>query len=79
MTTNTDKTRFSGSPQSGPAKPTLAAAAGAFLRNPLKKAKAAPSHEEIESRAYEIWLSNGQQPGHEQEHWFLAEEQLSQN
>jgi len=76
MTTNTDKTQFSGSSKSGPAKPTLAAAAGAFLRNPLKKAKAAPTREDIVLRAYEIWLSTGQQPGHDQEHWYMAEEQL---
>ncbi|HXR46612.1 MAG TPA: DUF2934 domain-containing protein [Candidatus Limnocylindrales bacterium] len=77
MTTNTDKTQFSGSQKSGSAKPTLAAAAGAFLRNPLKKANAAPSEAEISTKAYEIWLSTGQQPGHDQEHWFQAEQQLS--
>ena len=77
MTTNTDKTQFSGSQKSGSAKPTHAAAAGAFLRNPLKKANAAPSEADISTKAYEIWLSTGQQPGHDQEHWFQAEQQLS--
>jgi hypothetical protein len=76
MTTNTDKTQFSGSPKSGSAKPTLAAAAGAFLRNPLKATQAAPAHEEIVLRAYEIWLSTGKESGHEQEHWFQAEREL---
>jgi len=79
MTTNTDKTQFSGSREPGTTKPTLAAAAGAFLRNPLKKAKAAPSEVEISTKAYEIWLSHGQEQGHDQEHWFLAEQALSQN
>jgi hypothetical protein len=77
MSTNTDKTQFTGSQNMGPAKPTLAAAAGAFLRNPLKKAKAGPSEVDISVKAYEIWLSQGQEQGHDQEHWFQAEQQLS--
>jgi hypothetical protein len=53
-----------------------APAALAFLRNPPKKAKAAPSQAEISMKAYEIWLSQGQKQGHDQEHWFQAEMQL---
>jgi hypothetical protein len=41
------------------------------------KAKAAPSHDEIVLKAYEIWLSTGKQSGHDQEHWFQAEHELS--
>ena len=76
MTTNTSGTQFSGSSQPGGKKPTQAAATLAFLRNPLKKAKAAPSHEEIVLRAYEIWLSTGKESGRDQEHWFQAEREL---
>jgi hypothetical protein len=66
----------SGSREPVVAKPTQAAAALAFSRNPPKKAKAAPSAAEISMKAYEIWLSQGQQPGHDQEYWFQAEQQL---
>ena len=31
---------------------------------------------EISMKAYEIWLSQGQKPGFDQEHWFQAEQQL---
>jgi hypothetical protein len=30
----------------------------------------------IALKAYEIWLSGGQQPGCDQKHWFEAEQQL---
>jgi hypothetical protein len=73
---NTGKYPSSGSREPGTAKPTQAAAAIAFLRNPPKKAKAAPSPEEISMKAYEIWLSQGQKQGFDQEHWFQAEQQL---
>ena len=73
---NTGKNQFSGSSQRGPAKPTQDAAAIAFLGNPSMKAGAAPSHEEIMMRAYEIWLSVGQVAGHDQDHWFQAEQEL---
>jgi hypothetical protein len=49
------------------------------LSNPPRKAKAAPSDVEISRKAYDIWLSTGQEPGNDQEHWFQAEQQLSQN
>ena len=41
-----------------------------------KKQKPAPSYEVIASKAYEIWLSKGQQPGCDQKNWFEAEAQL---
>jgi hypothetical protein len=37
----------------------------------------APSHERIAARAYEIWQATGRPSGHDQEHWFQAERELS--
>ncbi|MGD0208058.1 MAG: DUF2934 domain-containing protein [Verrucomicrobiota bacterium] len=48
------------------------------MLNPLKMGKSAPSWEAIGTRAYEIWMSRGQEQGHDQEHWFEAEQQLRQ-
>ena len=76
MTINTSKIQSAGSPQLGFTKPTAIAAAKAALGKPVKTEKAVPSHEEITVRAYEIWLATGQQPGHDQEHWFQAEREL---
>jgi hypothetical protein len=44
----------------------------------LKTGKTAPTSKEIETKAYEIWLSRGQEQGNDQEHWFEAERQLRQ-
>ena len=52
------------------------AVAVAFSQSPPKKAKTAPSPAEISMKAYEIWLSQGQKQGFDQEHWFQAEQQL---
>jgi Protein of unknown function (DUF2934) len=76
MTTNTSKTQFSGSSQPGSTKSTQAVALVAALPE-RSKAKAAASHEDIVLRAYEIWLSTGKESGHDQEHWFQAERELS--
>ena len=46
--------------------------------NPSKTEKAAPSQEAIGTRAFEIWMSEGQEQGHDQKHWFEAERQLRQ-
>ena len=35
-----------------------------------------PTYEDIEARAYEIYLERGQEDGHADEHWLEAEEQL---
>jgi hypothetical protein len=35
-----------------------------------------PTHEDIERRAYEIYLERGQEHSHSLEHWFAAEAQL---
>jgi Protein of unknown function (DUF2934) len=37
-----------------------------------------PSHQAIEKRAYEIWLSHNRETGCEQKHWLDAEKQLRQ-
>jgi Protein of unknown function (DUF2934) len=36
-----------------------------------------PSHEDIARRAYELYLESGQQDGHAEEHWLIAEEELT--
>jgi len=54
------------------------AVAKAATLNPLKTETAAPSPEAIGTRAYEIWMSRGQEQGHGQAHWFEAERQLRQ-
>jgi hypothetical protein len=52
--------------------------AKAATLNPLKTAKTAPSWEAIGRKAYEIWILRGQEQGHDQEHWFEAEQELRQ-
>ena len=37
-----------------------------------------PKHEEIERRAYELYLESGGIDGRSVEHWLIAEEQLQQ-
>jgi Protein of unknown function (DUF2934) len=37
-----------------------------------------PSREEIEKRAYEIYEERGREPGHAEEHWLAAEQELSE-
>jgi hypothetical protein len=46
------------------------------MDKPSKQQGAGPSQALIAQRAYEIWLSQGQQPGCDQKHWFEAEHQL---
>jgi len=36
-----------------------------------------PSREEVELRAYEIYIERGAQDGHDAEDWIAAEEELS--
>jgi hypothetical protein len=54
------------------------AVAMAATFNSSKTKKTAPSPEAIGTKAYEIWKSRGQEQGHDQEHWFEAEQQLQQ-
>jgi hypothetical protein len=37
-----------------------------------------PSRDEIEKRAYEIYEEHGHEDGHSEEHWFAAEQELTQ-
>ena len=76
MTMNTGKYPSPGARQPIVTKPTQATVAVAFPQNPPKQAKAAPSEAKISMKAYEIWLSQGQKHGFDQEHWFQAEMQL---
>jgi uncharacterized protein YndB with AHSA1/START domain len=39
---------------------------------------AAPTHEQIAHRAYELYLERGEKPGHEREDWATAEKELSE-
>jgi hypothetical protein len=75
---NTAQTSSATSRQSGSIRPTSATPAGVSLLDPTRKEKMALSQEEIAKKAYEIWLSLGQEPGQDQKHWFEAERQLRQ-
>jgi hypothetical protein len=46
------------------------------MLNPSKTEKTVPSQGAIGTRAFEIWMSRGQEQGHDQKHWFEAERQL---
>jgi hypothetical protein len=37
-----------------------------------------PSNEQIEARAYELYLERGRQDGHDMEDWLTAERELAQ-
>jgi hypothetical protein len=76
MTTNPVRSTFTASRPRGFIKSTPVATAAASVASPAKPQTAPPSQELIAQRAYEIWLSQGQQPGCDQKHWFEAELQL---
>ena len=38
-----------------------------------------PSREEIERRAYELYLARGEVPGYDQEDWLQAERELNES
>lgn len=76
MMANTSRTQVSGATQPRPAKPTQTVAGFGILSKSSSTAKAAPTHEEIVLRAYEIWLSREKESGRDQEHWFQAEREL---
>lgn len=40
--------------------------------------KASPTHEQIERRAYQIYLEHGFQPGNELGDWLAAEKELAE-
>ncbi len=65
-----------------PPKPTSPPAAVPAWAEPTGAAAQTPSvptHEEIEVRAYAIWLSEGSPDGRDREHWYEAERQLREN
>jgi hypothetical protein len=78
MSTATDKNPSSASSGQRAFNSIQNAIAKATRHNPLTTGKAAPSWKEIEAKAYEIWLSRGQEQGNDQAHWFEAERQLRQ-
>jgi hypothetical protein len=78
MTTNSDPTTSSYPSTRGFTKSTPVATPGVSSGNPAKRQKATPSQAVIAQKAYEIWLSRGQEAGCEQKHWFEAERQLRQ-
>ena len=57
-------------------KTTPVAAVNAALASPATPQSAAPSEALIAQTAYQIWLSQGQESGCDQKHWFEAKLQL---
>ena len=62
----TVKSEKTSAPMVKASKPTKAAA------------KAAPSHDEIAKRSYELFLARGGEHGHAEQDWLQAERDLSQ-
>jgi hypothetical protein len=58
------------------AKSILAAAASVASSKPSRQQATRPSDADIATKAYEIWLSRGQETGNDQQHWFEAKRQL---
>jgi len=52
------------------------AAASIASRKSTRQETTSPSDAEIATKAYEIWLSRGQETGNDQQHWFEARQQL---
>jgi hypothetical protein len=78
MTTTSDKYSSPGSSGQRALNSIQNVIARATRNNPSRTVKATPTWEEIEIKAYEIWLSRGREQGNDQEHWFEAERQLRQ-
>jgi hypothetical protein len=57
-------------------KSILAAAARVASPKPTRQQATPPSDVDIATKAYEIWLSRGQESGNDQQHWFEAQLQL---
>ena len=47
------------------------------LDRQLEDTTRAPTHQQIQARAYELYLARGEVPGHEQEDWLAAERELT--
>ena len=65
---------LSAEPESMATSTSSAPKAGA--PRPTRHTGMVPSQLEIEHKAYEIWMAEGQQHGQDQRHWFEAERQL---
>ncbi len=64
------------SPNRGAVKSTPAAAAGIASPKTTRQETTHPADADIATKAYEIWLSRGQETGNDQQHWFEARRQL---
>jgi hypothetical protein len=64
------------SPNRGAVNSTRAVAANNASPKPARQRATHPSNVDIATKAYEIWLSSGQEMGKDQQHWFEAEQQL---
>jgi len=53
-----------------------AAAASSASRKSTRQETTSLSDADIATKAYEIWLSRGQETGKDQQHWFEAKQQL---
>ena len=78
MTITTEKTPTPTSSGQRALKSIHDAISKAARLNSSKTEKATPTCEAIGTKAYEIWMSRGQEQGHDQEHWFEAKRQLQQ-
>jgi hypothetical protein len=76
MTTNTGQNSSPNSRDREAVKPTQAATASFAARKPTRREATPPSNADIATKAYEIWLSRGQETGNDQHHWFEAKQQL---
>jgi hypothetical protein len=76
MTTNTGQTLSPNSRDRAAVKPIQTAVVGFASPKPTRLAATPPSNADIATKAYEIWLSRGQETGNAQQHWFEAERQL---
>ena len=78
MTITTEKTPSPTSSGQRALKSIHDAISKATRLNPSKTEKTTPTCEAIGTKAYEIWMSRGQEQGQGQAHWFEAERQLRQ-
>ena len=79
MTTATGNPLPAGSPKPGNPKSMLVAIAQAALGKSSRLEPPAPTREAIAAKAFEIWMTRGQEQGRDQEHWYEAERQLRQS
>jgi hypothetical protein len=66
------------SPGRGAVKSTPPAAANMASPRSSRPEEICLSNADIATKAYEIWLSRGQEAGNDQQHWFEARRQLRQ-